>query len=86
LYFIANSIMLLSVKVKPNARKNELSSLPDGSWVAAVTASPVDGKANAAVIRLLAEHFGLPKRSIIIESGLTSRQKRIRIEGMPENR
>jgi uncharacterized protein len=74
--------MLLSVKVKVNARTSELRALPDGSWVAAVTASPVDGKANDAVIRLLANHFRVPKSSISIESGLTSRQKRIRIEGV----
>lgn len=77
--------MLLTVKVKPNSRKNELNSQPDGSWIAAVAASPVDGKANDAVIRLLADHFGVPKRSIIIVSGRASRQKLIRIEGLFES-
>jgi uncharacterized protein (TIGR00251 family) len=74
--------MIISVKVKPNARKNQLNSQPDGSWVVSVTASPVDGKANEAVIRLFADHFRVAKRAVVIESGLTSRQKRVRIDGI----
>ncbi len=74
--------MLLDVKVKPNARKNELIEQADGTWVASVTASPVDGKANEAVIRLLADHFRVPKRAVTIELGASSRRKRIRIDGI----
>jgi hypothetical protein len=44
----------LEVKVKPNARRNALTVQEDGSWLAEITAPPVDGKANAALIALVA--------------------------------
>lgn len=71
--------MLIAVKVKPNARKNEIAQQPDGSWLASVIASPVDGKANEAVIRLVAEHFHVPKSNVAIETGQFARMKRIRV-------
>jgi hypothetical protein len=74
----------LQIKVKPNARKNELTLQADGNWVASITASPVDGKANQSLIRLLADHFGVPQRAVTIESGVTSRIKRVRIEGLAD--
>ena len=44
-----------------------------------VAAPPVDGKANEAVIRLLAVHFGVPRRDVDLISGSTGRTKRFRI-------
>ena len=49
-----------------------------------LTAPPVDGAANEALIALLAERLGLPKRSISIVSGVTGRQKIVEIVGMAE--
>lgn len=65
----------LEVKVKPNARRNALTVQEDGSWLAELTAPPVDGKANAALIALVAKHFGCPKRAITVKSGAASRRK-----------
>jgi uncharacterized protein (TIGR00251 family) len=65
----------LEVKVKPNARRNALTEQEDGSWLAEITAPPVDGKANAALIGLVAKHFGCPKRAITVKSGSASRKK-----------
>jgi uncharacterized protein (TIGR00251 family) len=70
----------LRVKVKPGSREDELSQLADGSWIARVKAPPVDGKANAAVIILVAKHFGLRKTQVHIKSGASSRLKLVALE------
>jgi uncharacterized protein (TIGR00251 family) len=69
----------LRVKVKPGSREEELSELEDGSWLARVKAPPVDGKANAAVIALVARHFGLRKAQVNIKSGASGRQKLVTV-------
>ena len=70
---------ILQVKVKPNARVSSLTQEPDGTWTARVKAPPVDGKANAELIRLVAAHFGCPKAAVTIKSGASGRLKRIEI-------
>ena len=70
----------LRLKVKPGSREEELSELEDGSWLARVKAPPVDGKANAAVIALLATHFGLRKAQVNIKSGASARMKLVVLE------
>ena len=70
----------LQLKVKPGAREESLVELADGSWLACVKARPVDGKANAAVIALVARHFGLRKAQVSIRSGLSGRLKRVQLE------
>jgi uncharacterized protein len=71
----------LRVKVKPNARTEELLALDDGSYAAHVKAPPVDGKANAALIALVARHFGLRKAQVSIRSGASGRMKLVQIPG-----
>ena len=71
---------VLHVNVKPNARTASLVEWPDGSWRACVRASPVDGRANAELVALLAEHFGCPKVSVSILSGAGGRFKRVRVQ------
>jgi uncharacterized protein YggU (UPF0235/DUF167 family) len=70
----------LQLKVKPGAREESLEELADGSWIARVKAQPVDGKANAAVIALVARHFGLRKAQVSIRGGLSGRLKRVQLE------
>ena len=70
----------LRIKVKPGSRREELLEQPDGSWLAHVKAPPVDGKANAALVALLAEHFGLRKAQINIRSGSSGRLKLVQLE------
>ena len=68
----------LAVRVKPNARASTLE--PDGDgWVAHVKAAPVDGKANAELIALVAEKFGCRKTQVSIKSGAGGRMKRVQI-------
>lgn len=71
----------IEVRVKPNARSSELVDNGDGSWTARIQAPPVDGKANAALIALVARHFGVAKSAVSIKSGAASRSKRVVVEG-----
>ena len=70
--------MKIQVKVKPNSRTEEVSQEAD-SYIVRVKDPPREGKANLAVIKLLAEHFGVPKSQVRIISGLRSRNKVIEI-------
>jgi len=72
--------MKIQVKVKPNSRTEELSREGD-SFIAKVKEPPREGKANQAVIRLLAEHFGVPQSQVRILSGFRSRNKVIEVVG-----
>ncbi len=71
--------MKITVRVKPNSRKNEVQKIAENQFVVSVTAPPVEGKANEKVIELLAEHFRKPKRSVTIVRGKTAREKIIEI-------
>ena len=71
---------MLTVWVKPNAKASLLEQNADGEWIARLKAPPVDGQANRELIALLARHFQCPKSAITIQTGLTSRRKRVRIE------
>lgn len=70
----------LRVKVKPNSKKQDIQTADDGSLVVFLKSPPVDGKANAELIKLLADKFNVAKSSIQIKSGASSRQKWIEIE------
>jgi uncharacterized protein len=72
--------MIIEVRVKPNARASALEQADDGSWRAQLKSPPVDGKANAELIALVAERFGCPKSAVSIKSGASGRTKRVRIE------
>jgi uncharacterized protein (TIGR00251 family) len=49
-----------------------------------VSSPPIDGEANAALIKLIAKTLGLPRSAVTIDSGDTARVKRLRIEGLDE--
>jgi uncharacterized protein (TIGR00251 family) len=70
----------LQVKVKPNARASSLQESADGLWLAQLKSPPVDGKANAELIALVAAHFGCRKTQVTIKSGAGSRMKLVRID------
>ena len=77
---LAQMSTTLRVKVKPNSRVEELAELEDGSWEARVKAPPVDGKANAALIALVAAHFKVRKAQVRIKSGASGRLKLVQID------
>ena len=74
--------VLLMLHVKPRASRNDIGGEHDGALKVAITAPPVDGKANAAVIKLLAKAFGVSRSSIEIVGGPGSRRKRVAIDGI----
>lgn len=67
--------MQITVRVMPRAKLNQVDPQPDGTIRVHTTAAPADGDANAAVIKLLARHLGVPKSTIRIIRGTTSRDK-----------
>ena len=71
--------MRLTVRVTPRARQRRLEQAADGTWRALVPEPPEDGRANAAVLALLAEHFDVPKRALRIVRGHSGRQKLIEL-------
>ncbi|MCB0374415.1 MAG: YggU family protein [Sinomicrobium sp.] len=69
---------IITVKVIPNARKNEV--IPEnGRFRVKVAAPAADGKANKAVIKALADHFKVKERKITIIKGEKSREKQVQI-------
>ena len=68
---------ILHVKAKPNSRVSLLSQQPDGTWLAQLKSPPVDGKANAELIGLVAREFGCTKSSVTIKAGAGSKLKRV---------
>ena len=72
----------IDLRVQPRARKTMLE-ISDTTLKAAVTAPPEDGKANDAVIALLAEQWRLPKSSMCVLKGAASRNKTVVLAGDP---
>jgi uncharacterized protein (TIGR00251 family) len=71
----------LAVRVHPGARKNGVTGIHPDAVKIALTAPPVDGKANEALIAFLADALHLPRARIAIVAGLTGRAKTLRITG-----
>ncbi|AVD70708.1 DUF167 domain-containing protein [Desulfobulbus oralis] len=76
--------MLLHVHVQPRAAQNQIAGLMNNALKLRLTAPPVDGQANRAVLAVLAKALGLPKSAVSLKSGGQGRQKTLRISGMSE--
>jgi uncharacterized protein (TIGR00251 family) len=72
----------IDVLVQPRASRAKIGPRHDGRIKIAVTAPPVDGEANAAVIELLAKSLGIGRSSIEVIAGASSRRKTVRISGV----
>ncbi|GCE14121.1 DUF167 domain-containing protein [Tengunoibacter tsumagoiensis] len=75
--------MLITVRVLPRSGRNTLE-WENGNLKARLTAPPVDGAANEALVALLAERLARPRRTIHIVRGATSRLKTVEIEGIDQ--
>ncbi|HWZ42347.1 MAG TPA: DUF167 domain-containing protein [Candidatus Saccharimonadales bacterium] len=71
-----------AIKVHPRARKNAITGVTGDALKLSLTAPPVDGKANQAVVDFFADLFDISRSSVTIASGESSRQKAVRIAGV----
>ena len=78
-YYAGNVMRRIKLRVIPRARQNKIDIDDSGVYRVHITAAPVDGAANAAVIKMMAEYFKIPKSQIKIIRGETSRDKIIEI-------
>ncbi|MBN2585095.1 DUF167 domain-containing protein [Patescibacteria group bacterium] len=70
--------MKIKARVIPKAKQNKVEATPEGYRIR-VTVAPEDGKANEAVIKLLAKHLGVAKSKLRVVKGATSRDKLIEL-------
>jgi hypothetical protein len=70
----------LAVQVVPNASRSEVAGAVEGALRIRLKAQPVEGKANEALLRYLADHLGVPKSTVHITHGHSSRRKTVRID------
>jgi uncharacterized protein (TIGR00251 family) len=77
-----DSNISFQIRVHPRSRKNAITGEVGGALKLSLTAPPVDGKANEACIEFFAKLLNLPRSSITIAAGQTSRNKVIRVAGL----
>ncbi len=78
-----NESFVITVRAKPRSSISALEPESTGTWVARLRSSPVDGKANAELIAVVAKHFGCARSCVSVISGATARLKLVRIAGTP---
>ena len=71
--------LIVNIKISPNSKQNEIINEGDFTKIK-ITAQPIDGKANKALIEFLSKNFKIPKTSIKILKGETSKEKTILFE------
>lgn len=76
--------LLFSVRVMPRAAAGLIGGERDGALVVRVTAPPVEGAANTAVVRILAKALGLPRSEVRIVRGATARTKVVSVPAAVE--
>ena len=74
--------LVFNVRVVPRASTSEIVVEMDGALKVKIAAPPVDGAANAELIRVLSRKFGVAKSAVEILSGQTSKQKQVRVGGI----
>ncbi len=73
--------VFIEVRVQPGASQNGLKGLHNGRLKVALTAPPVEGAANRALLKFLSELIGVPKKNLSIAKGLKSRDKTVCVAG-----
>lgn len=81
-----NESVRVTIRVVPRASKNEIVGMVDGVLKVRITAPPVDGAANAEIIKLFSKTFGVSRSDVTIVSGETSRNKRIIIANLSQSK
>jgi uncharacterized protein len=72
----------VDIQVKPRSSREAVGPVQGDRLCVSVNAPPVDGKANEAVVRVLAETFGVPRGAVIIVRGETGKKKTVRLSGV----
>ena len=70
---------MLDLHIQPGAKKNKVVGLHGGAFKLRIASPPVDGRANAALITFLAEALDVPRQSLAVVKGETSRRKTVRV-------
>lgn len=76
----------IDLRVIPRSPRNTFDGMRDGRLVLRVTAPPVDHAANDAVVAAVADALGVPKRSVRVVAGTTSRNKAVEVDGVTMER
>lgn len=72
----------LTLHIQPGARKTEFAGLHGDALKIRLAAPPVDGKANEALLKFIADKLGMAKTGVILKSGSTSRRKVLEVKGV----
>ncbi len=72
----------LPVRVHPGAKRNAITGIHDGALKVSLTTPPTDGRANAALIAFLSDRLNIPRSSLELVTGQSSRTKSVRITGL----
>jgi len=75
---------VIAVRAQPGAKKNGITGEHDGALNVSVTQAPEKGKANKAIVEVLAKQLGLKKSQVSLLSGQTTQQKRFLLSGVDE--
>jgi uncharacterized protein len=79
---VSDENAVITVRLTPRAARDEISGWVDDVLQTRVSAPPVDGRANVALVRLIAAALRIPQSRVAVVSGQTARLKRIRVEGL----
>ena len=82
---VRGTVVRIGVHVQPRASRSEIVGLHGAALKVRLQAPPVDGAANEALVSLLADRLGVPRRSVHVVAGMTSRAKTVELEGTTEN-
>jgi uncharacterized protein len=78
--------LIFNVRVVPRASRSEIVGAHDGALKVRISAPPVDGAANAELVRLLAKTFGIAKSEVEITGGHASKNKQVKLNGVAADR
>jgi uncharacterized protein (TIGR00251 family) len=78
----ADGGVTLRLRVQPRASREELVGERGGALLVRLTAPPIDGQANAALVRFLARRLGRPASALRLVHGTGAREKVLRVEGV----
>ena len=67
--------MRIFIKARPNSKKDMVKKIGESNFIVSVTEPPIDGRANEAIAKALARHFGIISSRVSLVSGFSSKQK-----------